>query len=468
MKKRARIIVTAAVALLAVVAGAVWAMQPLAVDAAVVEAQDNTVTYSEQGTYTYQSYYTLYPVITGEVTSVAAEVGDEVLPGSVLASVDASDIDAQIAQLESSIVGYQGQITALDQQEQQRKEGLEASKSQAVGQLAVNDAEKAAGLASNTGVNQQITIQAGAVSQAQAVLTAAQAALAAAVSAGIPADIAAAQAAVDQAQATLSAAQLQLAQLQGSVVDAGVYDVSHNALSGQIAELDDQLGKDFSGGMKTYYQAQICAAKEAIANLESKAGKAEVTCQVAGVVTELPILDKNVIQPGEPAAVIGVGPCVEVFVPVREIGGIEAGLPVELTLDQRSGDVQIDGEVFFVGSEAVTKVSALGVDEQRMRVLVRPADNKALKAGYNLDVQFLLSVQEATIEVPKGAVYQDGGADYVWLIADGKLEQRQVQLGTETRSGYILESGLQGGETVVQDANNPDLAAGKAATIIGN
>ena len=241
-----------------------------------------------------------------------------------------------------------------------------------------------------------------------------------------------------------------------------VYEGQKRAIQAQIGSVSSQLEKSYSGGMRQYYAAQITAAEASIAQMEEQAGRAEITAPIAGVVSELLVKDQNLTSQGMYAAAIGAGGRVEVFVPVREIDGVSVGDKVELILDKRLGKETVPGTVTQVDAEAQVKLSALGVEERKVKVEIAPDEGK-LAIGYDMEVRFTVYTVENALVVPKTAVFQQEGMDSVWLLRDGAVVLAPIEKGIETRDGFIVDAGIADGDIVVTDADNAALREGRRA-----
>jgi HlyD family secretion protein len=226
-----------------------------------------------------------------------------------------------------------------------------------------------------------------------------------------------------------------------------------------------QMEKSYTGGMRQYYNAQIDAAKLTIAQLEERSGKAEIRAAVSGTVESLPIENQNMAAQQQPAAVISAHPYVEAYVPVREIDSVAVGMSVELILDKRLGEEIVTGKVVEIDDEAEIKLSPLGVEERKVRVLITPDENR-LKIGYSADARFTVWERENALTVPKTAVFSADGGDCVWAVREGKLRRVPIEKGVELRDAYVILSGLTEGGVVVLDADNEALAEGKAFSAI--
>jgi HlyD family secretion protein len=109
------------------------------------------------------------------------------------------------------------------------------------------------------------------------------------------------------------------------------------------------------------------------------------------------------------------------------------------------------GRVRSVEPSAFTKVSALGVDEQRVNVVVELLDRPPeLGDGYRVEARITVWEGNATLSVPASALVQEAtGAWSVFVVESGRVRTRQVEIGHRT-SGYVeLLRGVPVGSRVV-------------------
>lgn len=129
------------------------------------------------------------------------------------------------------------------------------------------------------------------------------------------------------------------------------------------------------------------------------------------------------------------------------------------------GSEDLDARVTRVEPAAFTKISALGVEEQRTRVildLVSPPERWAsLGDAYRVEVEFLLRADEAVLQVPSNALFRVQGQWAVFVEQDGRAHQRIVEIGD--RAGLVTEirGGLKPGERVVQHPDDRVVEGGR-------
>ena len=100
-----------------------------------------------------------------------------------------------------------------------------------------------------------------------------------------------------------------------------------------------------------------------------------------------------------------------------------------------------------------TKISALGVEEQRVLVIIDitspPEEWARLGDGYRVEARFVLWEGENVLQVPSSALFREGDGWAVFALGGGFAVRKPVELGK--RSGLIAEvlSGLQEGDMVI-------------------
>jgi HlyD family secretion protein len=203
----------------------------------------------------------------------------------------------------------------------------------------------------------------------------------------------------------------------------------------------------------------VAVARAALLQVrDSAAGKPsasrwEVRTPVPGQVLRVVQESEATVAVGAPLLEVGQPAELEVVVDVLSTDAVQIkpGDPVRLLRWGRAEP--LEGRVRRVEPAAFTKVSALGVEEQRVNVVIdltSPADKwQSLGDGYKVDASIIVAKLDNAIKVPVSALFRDGEQWTVFTIANGKAARRIVQLGRRGALEAVVENGLQPGEKVI-------------------
>lgn len=142
------------------------------------------------------------------------------------------------------------------------------------------------------------------------------------------------------------------------------------------------------------------------------------------------------VQAGQPLIEIGDPRALEVAVDVlsHQAVKIEPGMPVRF--ERWGGDRALDGRVRIIEPTAFTKVSALGVEEQRVWVICDitspPEQWTRLGTGYRVEARFIVWQADDVAQIPTSALFRHGGQSCVFRIEEGRARRRAVELGHRT------------------------------------
>ncbi len=177
--------------------------------------------------------------------------------------------------------------------------------------------------------------------------------------------------------------------------------------------------------------------------------KSPITGRVLKVVEE----SSRVVAAGTALMELGNPADLEVVIEVlsRDGAAIQPGTRVEL--EQWGGSEPLQARVRLVEPAAFTKVSALGVEEQRVNVIAditTPVEKRA-NLGDNFRVEARIVTWEAdkVLKVSSGAVFRRGNESAVFLIRMGKAALQPVTVGRTSGTETEITQGLSEGEEVI-------------------
>jgi HlyD family secretion protein len=120
---------------------------------------------------------------------------------------------------------------------------------------------------------------------------------------------------------------------------------------------------------------------------------------------------------------------------------------------QWGGGHTLDAKVRRVEPSGFMKVSALGVEEQRVNVIIDFLDaataGRALGDGYRVEVQIVTWQGDDVVTAPVGSLFRDGEGWAVFVVDGDRAQRRAVELGHRSDEFGEITKGLQPGDTLV-------------------
>jgi HlyD family secretion protein len=195
-------------------------------------------------------------------------------------------------------------------------------------------------------------------------------------------------------------------------------------------------------------------------------GLVPVRAPVTGSILRIIRESEGAVIAGDPIVEIGNPSQLEIRAEVlsSDAVNIRPGTPV--LLDRWGGDVSLQGRVKIVEPTAFTKVSSLGVEEQRVLVIAEitsmPESWQRLGDGYRVEARFIIWEGNDILQVPESALFRKDHGWAVFVIKEKRASLREVEIGR--RSGLSAEvlSGVSEGEAVII---HPDEAIGEGIKV---
>jgi RND family efflux transporter MFP subunit len=218
----------------------------------------------------------------------------------------------------------------------------------------------------------------------------------------------------------------------------------------KVTEAAYQSAVDNVRGQKALLQDRRAAYDLAVKKLND----AVVRAPIAGVVFERPVQVGEYIGERTPVAtIVQVDPLkLRTGVQERHAGIIAPGQAVEFRVESFP-DAVFTGKVAFVSPALDQTMRTFAVE-----ALVDNSDRR-LKPGFFAKGVILTQKDEGVLAVPDSAVSTFAGVSSVYIIRDGKVEQRPVTLGVRQGNLWEVLEGLKGDETLASSRLN-ELATG--------
>lgn len=216
---------------------------------------------------------------------------------------------------------------------------------------------------------------------------------------------------------------------------------------------------------------EVEAAKTALRHSAAQPGGAAresvvIRAPVDGQVLARPRQSEGIVEPGAALLEVGDPRALEVAVDVLSPDAVRIRPGTPVVLERWGGEQPLEGVTRTVEPVGFTKLSALGVEEQRVWVIAdlrSPAEAwSRLGEGYRVEASFIVWQGEHVLQIPASALFRRGDGWAAFVIENGQARRRVVEIGQRGGLTVEIRSGLTEGEWVV---THPDDALQEGATV---
>ena len=179
----------------------------------------------------------------------------------------------------------------------------------------------------------------------------------------------------------------------------------------------------------------------------------EVFSPVDGVVLERMRWSESVVPAGEPLLELGDPRQLEIVSDMLSTDAVRVGASDRVLIEQWGGERPLAGRVRRVEPSGFTKISALGVEEQRVNVVIDLEDPagewSALGDAYRVEVRVVVWESDDVLKVPTSSLFRSGDAWAVFAVREGRARLQPLNVGRRNGLEAEVTSGLDAGEQVV-------------------
>jgi HlyD family secretion protein len=228
--------------------------------------------------------------------------------------------------------------------------------------------------------------------------------------------------------------------------------LEHAELALRVAERDLRAA-EFQNDAAGHELEQAKALLARYHNGDTALEQWNVTAPVPGLVLKVMQESATVVQPGTPILDIGDPRDLEIVVDVLSTDAVEIHPGADVAIENWGGPGILAGRVRRVEPAAFTKISTLGVEEQRVNVLIDivspPRDWRGLGDGFQVDAQITVFTRDDATIIPSGGLFRTGAGWSVYVVSDGRAQRRAVQLLRRSGRFAAVTAGVEPGEKVV-------------------
>jgi HlyD family secretion protein len=178
----------------------------------------------------------------------------------------------------------------------------------------------------------------------------------------------------------------------------------------------------------------------------------------------------RVVTPATPIMEVGDPRDLEAEIELLSSDAVGVVPGAEVSIEQWGGETPLRGRVSVVEPGGFTKISALGVEEQRVKVRVDFLDpmpaGKELGDRYRVEARIVTWHGNDVLQVPTGALFRRGNDWMTFIVENGKAALRKVEIAHNNGIAAEVRSGLSEGDTVI--IHPPDAIKDGAAVAVNH
>jgi len=275
------------------------------------------------------------------------------------------------------------------------------------------------------------------------------------------------QAAVEAAKATLGRAQAEEQRARAALTQAEreLKRTQDLVRGGVVPPGDADLRQDDARAATETVSAAAYAVKAAQADLVRAEARLRpsapdvsgrvvaVAAPISGVVLRRLRESESMVPAGDPLVELGDPQQLEIVSDLLSTDAVRVKPGARAMIEQWGGTTTLEARVRRIEPSGFTKISALGVEEQRVNAIldfVDPAEAwAALGDGYRVEVRIVIWEAPTVLKVPTGALFRQGEQWAVYAIEDGRAALTIVELGQQTGQEAEVRAGLSEGARVI-------------------
>lgn len=184
----------------------------------------------------------------------------------------------------------------------------------------------------------------------------------------------------------------------------------------------------------------------------------QVLAPVAGQVLKVQQECEGVVSPGQPLLEIGDTRSLEIETDVLSADAVKINPGMSVLYERWGGEKPLTGHVRRVEPVGFTKISALGVEEQRVLIISDITSDteqwQTLGDGYRVESRFILWEEQDVLQIPASALFRVEDQWALFVMKNNKAKRRNVKVGQRNGLSAQILNGLAEGEAVITHPDN--------------
>ena len=200
-------------------------------------------------------------------------------------------------------------------------------------------------------------------------------------------------------------------------------------------------------------QAAESVLEYGVDNSGEPAERVPVPSPIRGRILKVEHECEGPVRTGDPLLEVGDPAALEVEVDVLSADAVKIKPGMKVLFDRWGGDQPLAGLVRIIEPVGFTKISALGVEEQRVLIIsdfISPAEQwQRLGDGYRVEARFILWHEDNILQVPASSLFRYNNGWAVFIIEGKRALRREVKVGQRNGLAAQILEGLEEGVEVI-------------------
>ncbi|MEH2094370.1 efflux RND transporter periplasmic adaptor subunit [Nostoc sp.] len=397
---------------------------PIRVEIKQVKRASLLVTVDAEAKTRIRSRFVISNTVAGRLARIQLKEGDTVKRGAVVGHIDPLPLDTQLKTAQANLQELQAQRSGIViqrpkqealSQAQAKIEAAKAAQNQT--QAMVQQAKAALEQAERDRLRAQKLVDDGAISRQN----------------------------LESAQ-LLQTTRLRELQAQQRQVESAAAEVVAAKKSFELLRAQ-QRDPDY---LFNVYDARIASVKAELANLADNAARSDIRSPSDGSVLRVLQESARYVEAGTPLLELGNPSKLELVADILSSDAVKVKPGTKILIERWGGDKTLEATVRKIEPSAFTKVSALGVEEQRVNIIGDFVDSSVpLGDNYRVETRIVVWQGENVLTVPLSALFRCQQSWCTFVVEKGRAKTRVVEIDHRNNFEAAIKSGLKEGEMVI-------------------
>ncbi|HEU4476922.1 MAG TPA: HlyD family efflux transporter periplasmic adaptor subunit, partial [Pyrinomonadaceae bacterium] len=198
------------------------------------------------------------------------------------------------------------------------------------------------------------------------------------------------------------------------------------------------------------HAVEVARAALLAGNRSAPAASVKVHAPTEGRILRVVEESERVIVAGAPLVEVSNPANLEIVIELLSTDAVKVSPGAKVFIEAWGGPEALEAQVRLIEPSAFTKVSALGIEEQRVNVIADlTTPSTALGDAYRVEARIVVWHSDSVLQVPVSALFRSGDVWSLFVVEDGRARLRQIEVGQRTPLTAEIKSGVEVDEEVI-------------------